>query len=65
MGRMTTAEQAQGNGAKALEAAGIKSIAELRAKPFAELPNLQYGQAGMVIDGYIFPEDLSITFANG
>jgi para-nitrobenzyl esterase len=64
MARMTTTEQAQGNGAKALEAAGVKSIAELRAKPFAELPNLQV-QAGMVIDGYIFPEDLSITFANG
>jgi para-nitrobenzyl esterase len=63
MGRMTTAETAQGNGAKALEAAGIKSIAELRAKPFAELPNLPGN--GMVIDGYLIPEDLSITFANG
>src|SRR5687767_7888093 len=65
MARMRTTEQAQGAGAKALEAAGVKSIAELRAKPFAELPNLQGVQAGMVIDGYIFPEDLSITFANG
>ena len=65
MARMRTIEQAQGAGAKALEAAGVKSIAELRAKPFAELPNLQGVQAGMVIDGYIFPEDLSITFANG
>jgi para-nitrobenzyl esterase len=64
MARMRTTEQAQGAGAKALEAAGVKSFAELRAKPFAELPNLQV-QAGMVIDGYIFPEDLSITFANG
>jgi len=64
MARMTTTEQAQGNGAKALETAGVKSIAELRAKPFAELPNLTV-QSGMVIDGYIFPEDLSITFANG
>ncbi len=63
MGRMTTTEQAQGNGAKALEGAGIKSIAELRAKPFAELPNLP--GAGLVIDGYLIPEDLSITFANG
>jgi para-nitrobenzyl esterase len=64
MARMRTIEQAQGAGAKALEAAGVKTIAELRAKPFAELPNLQV-QAGMVIDGYVFPEDLSITFANG
>ena len=65
MARMRTIEQAQGAGAKALEAAGVKSIAELRAKPFAELPNLQGVQAGMVIDGYIFPEDLTITFTNG
>ena len=65
MARMRTIEQAQGAGAKALEAAGVKSIAELRAKPFAELPSLQGVQAGLVIDGYIFPEDLSITFANG
>ena len=64
MARMRTTEQAQGAGAKALEAAGVKSIAELRAKPFAELPSMQV-QAGLVIDGYIFPEDLSITFANG
>ena len=63
MARMTPTEQAQGAGAKALEAAGIKSIAELRAKPLAELPNL--GGAGLVIDGYLIPEDLSITFANG
>ncbi|HVG54799.1 MAG TPA: carboxylesterase family protein [Vicinamibacterales bacterium] len=63
MGRMTTAEQAQGNGAKALQTAGINSIAELRAKPFNELPNLPGN--GMVIDGYLFPEDLSYTFAAG
>ena len=63
MGRMTTTAQAQGAGAKALEAAGIKTIAELRAKPLAELPAL--GGAGLVIDGYVIPEDLSITFANG
>jgi para-nitrobenzyl esterase len=63
MARMTPGAQAQGNGAKAMETAGVKSIAELRAKPLAELPNLQ--GVGLVIDGYIIPEDLSITFANG
>jgi para-nitrobenzyl esterase len=63
MGRMTTTEQAQGAGAKAMEAAGVKTIAELRARPLAELPPL--GGAGLVIDGYLIPEDLSITFANG
>jgi para-nitrobenzyl esterase len=63
MGRMTTTEQAQGNGAKALQTAGINSIAELRAKPLNEIPNLPGN--GLVIDGYLIPEDLSITFANG
>jgi para-nitrobenzyl esterase len=63
MGRMTSAEQTQRAGARAVEAAGIKSIAELRAKPLAELPQLPGN--GLVIDGYVIPEDLSITFANG
>jgi para-nitrobenzyl esterase len=63
MARMTPGEQAQAGGAKALEAAGIKTIAELRAKPLNELPAL--GGAGLIVDGYIIPEDLSITFANG
>ena len=63
MGRMTAGDQAQGAGAKALETAGIKSIAELRARPLADLPQLP--GSGLVIDGYMIPEDLSITFANG
>src|SRR4051812_17819951 len=63
MGRMAAAETTQAAGAQALETAGIKSIAELRAKPVAELPNLPGN--GLVIDGYLIPEDLSITFANG
>jgi len=63
MARMAPGERALGAGAKALEAAGVKTIAELRAKPLAELPAL--GGGGLVIDGYIIPEDLSITFANG
>jgi para-nitrobenzyl esterase len=63
MGRMTSTEQAQANGARAMETLGVKTIAELRAKPLAELNGL--GGAGLVIDGYVIPEDLSITFANG
>jgi para-nitrobenzyl esterase len=63
MARMTTAEQAHGNGIKAMEASGAKSIAELRARPLAEL-NLA-GGASLVVDGYLIPEDLSITYANG
>jgi para-nitrobenzyl esterase len=63
MARMASGAERQAANAKSLEAAGIKSIAELRAKPLAELPNL--GQAGLVIDGYLIPEDLSLTFAAG
>jgi para-nitrobenzyl esterase len=63
MARMRPGADALGAGAKAMEAAGIKTIAELRAKPLAELPAL--GGGGLVIDGYIIPEDLSFTFANG
>src|SRR5687768_13252772 len=63
MARMTPGAQAQGAGAKAMEAAGIKTIAELRAKPLVELPTLP--SSGLIVDGYIIPEDLSITFAAG
>jgi para-nitrobenzyl esterase len=63
MGRMTPGSTALANGAKAMEAAGVKTVAELRARPLAELPNL--GGAGLVIDGYVIPEDLSFTFQNG
>lgn len=63
MGRMTPGTQAQANGAKATEALGVSTIAELRAKPLAELTGL--GGGGLVIDGYIIPEDLSLTFMNG
>jgi para-nitrobenzyl esterase len=63
MGRMTSGDQAQANGAKAMEALGVKTIAELRAKPLAELTGLT--GSGLVIDGHLIPEDLSITFMNG
>jgi para-nitrobenzyl esterase len=63
MARMNTSAQAQENGAKAVAALGVKTIAELRAKPLAELTGL--GSAGLVVDGYIIPEDLSLTFMSG
>ena len=63
MQRMTLSAQAQENGAKAMAALGVKTIAELRAKPLAELTGI--GSAGLVVDGYIIPEDLSLTFMNG
>src|SRR5215471_15682118 len=63
MGRMTSSAQAQENGTKAMTALGVKTISELRAKPLAELTGLN--GSGLVIDGYIIPEDLSFTFTNG
>jgi len=63
MGRMTPGETALANGQKTMEALGVKTIAELRAKPLNELTGLSAG--GLVIDGYLIPEDISQTFANG
>jgi para-nitrobenzyl esterase len=63
MAKMAPSGPAQENGARAVAALGVKSIAELRAKPLAELTGLS--SAGLVIDGYIIPEDLSIKFMNG
>src|SRR6476660_5120459 len=63
MGRMTSGETALANGAKTMEALGVKTIAELRAKPLNELTGLSAG--GLVIDGYLIPEDISQTFMSG
>src|SRR6185369_597412 len=63
MAKMNTAAQAQENGAKAVAALGVKTIDELRAKPLAELGGLN--GSSLVVDGYVIPEDLSITFMNG
>jgi para-nitrobenzyl esterase len=63
MGRMASGETAQANGVKTMEALGVKTIAELRAKPVNELTGLSAG--GLIIDGYIIPEDISLTFSKG
>ena len=63
MGRMASGENAQANGVKTMEALGDKTIAELRVKPLNELTGLSAG--GLIIDGYIIPEDISQTFKNG
>jgi carboxylesterase type B len=41
----------------------LPTLAELRARPADQVLNMGGGQP--VIDGYVIPEDLSITFANG
>lgn len=63
MNRMRTSAQAEADGVKALQAAGVASIAELRRKPLAELTF--QNTAGLVVDGYVIPEDQSYTFQAG
>src|SRR4029078_8748198 len=63
MSRMRTGAVAQADGVKSMEALGVKTIAELRARPLAELTGLSAG--GPVIDGYVIPEDQSLTFMAG
>src|SRR5579884_1030310 len=61
--RMRTLEQAEAAGKKA---AGSHTIAELRAMSTAEISqNLRGVQAGVVVDGWLVPEDQSITFTKG
>jgi para-nitrobenzyl esterase len=63
MGRMTPGATAQQRGVEAAARLGAKTIADLRATPTAEAGAL--GGAGLVVDGYLIPEDLSVTFAQG
>jgi para-nitrobenzyl esterase len=64
MARTGTLARAEGAGAKAMTDAGIASIAEARAKPAAEVFAAIRG-GGLVVDGHLIREDLSLTFANG
>ncbi|HEY3518858.1 MAG TPA: carboxylesterase family protein [Gammaproteobacteria bacterium] len=64
MARTGTLARAEGAGAKALADAGIPSIAAARAKPADEIFAAIRG-SGLVVDGYLIPEDLSLTFAKG
>jgi para-nitrobenzyl esterase len=64
MARTGTLARAESAGAKALADAGIASIADARAKPAEEVFATLRG-AGLVVDGYLIPADLSLTFANG
>ena len=63
MGRMRSGATAQADGVKALDALGVKTIRELRARPLDELTGLSAG--GLAVDGYFIPEDESFTFMNG
>jgi len=61
MAPMNTLARAQDSGAKALEDSGAKSIAQLRALPATEVFQKIRG-GGLVVDGWLVPEDLSLTY---
>jgi para-nitrobenzyl esterase len=63
IGKMRTLEQAEEAGKRA---AGAHSIAELRAMPTQEVAqNVTGVQAGVIVDGWMVPEDQSLTFMKG
>jgi len=62
--KMVTREQAEAQTVAAMEKMGVKSLAELQALPAGEVAKLGRAQ-GIIVDGWIVPEDQSITFAEG
>ena len=63
IGKMRTLEQAEEAGKRA---AGTHSIAELRAMSTQEVAqNVTGVQAGVIVDGWMVPEDQSLTFGKG
>ena len=61
--KMRTLEQAEEAGKKAL---GTHTIAELRAMSTQEVAQNAPGvQAGLIVDGWLIPEDQSLTFLKG
>jgi len=68
MGAMAPYAPAEAAGLKKAEAAGAKSLADLRAMSAEEVTAKLGGRGlggGMVADGYIFPKDLNKVFSTG
>ena len=63
IGRMTTLSQAEQSGVEQ-RGQGASSIADLRAKSAADVQSALRA-SDMIVDGWIIPEDLSITFKAG
>jgi para-nitrobenzyl esterase len=61
---MRTRSQAEEVGAKAAAEAGVSTVAELRGMSAADV-TAKFRSAGMIVDGWVIPEDPSITFAAG
>jgi len=64
MSIMPTLASGERSGMQLQTALGASSLAELRKKPAADIQAMGRGTP-MVVDGYVIPEDLSLTFADG
>jgi para-nitrobenzyl esterase len=64
IGRLTTLADAEEAGTKFADKMGAKSLAELRAKPAADVLKAGRGQ-GPIVDGWSIPQDPGLTFAQG
>jgi para-nitrobenzyl esterase len=62
--KMTPLDKAEQEGQKLADELGAPTLAELRAKPADELLKKGRG-AGLVVDGWCIPEDLSAIFSKG
>ena len=63
MSPMRTRAQTGQQGLEAAEALGAPTVAELRALPADEITALR--GAGVIVDGWVIPEDLTIVFEEG
>lgn len=61
---MRTRAQAEEAGVRAANDAGVATAAELRAMSTADV-DAKLRSAGMIVDGWVIPEDPSTTFAEG
>jgi len=61
--KMQPREALEQRSVTALEALGVRTLAELQALPLDKIATLR--NQGIIIDGWIVPEDLSKTFAEG
>lgn len=62
--KMVTRKDAEKRSAEALDRLGVHTLAELQALPADQVAKLGRAQ-GIIVDGWIVPEDQSITFAQG
>jgi para-nitrobenzyl esterase len=65
MARMSTLAEQEQAGVKAIADMGVVSMADLRTKSTADVAAGIRLPSRIIVDGYLVPEDLSITFAQG